>query len=148
MNLVLAFSERLKELIADNNITIEQLGRATECSNSSIYEWTNGKAGYLPSLNSIIKLADYFKCSVAFLVGIDEENYLPNPSQRPAFSKWFRHSVESKGYKIYSLHRATKISTGQLYKWINGVTEPSLDSLLRIASTLNCSIDYLIGREK
>ena len=147
MNLMLKFSERLNELMFDNQLTVEKLSKAIECNDSSIYDWISGKANYMPLLVNIIKLADYFQCSIDFLIGLENENYLPNPKFRPPFSKWFRSAIEAKGFTLYSLSRATQMGTKSFYKWINGKSEPSLDSLLRIAEVLNCSLDYLVGRE-
>ncbi|MDE7329706.1 MAG: helix-turn-helix domain-containing protein, partial [Clostridia bacterium] len=31
--------------------------------------------------------------------------------------------------------------------WKNGKTQPTVDSLYKISKALNCSIDFVIGRE-
>lgn len=147
MDLVSKFSERLKELIFDNKITIEKLSNDIDCNARSIYEWQSDNQKYLPSLKNLIKLADYFRCSLDFLLGIEGNNSLPNPKPRPLFSEHFRPAVESKGFTLHGLMKATQIDTNNFYKWINGKGEPSLDSLLRIAAVLDCSLDYLVGRE-
>ena len=67
------------------------------------------------------------------------------PKPHPSFAEWFRRAIELQGYNLYKLQRATKIHTGNFYKWIRGEREPSLDSLIRIAKILDCSIDYLVG---
>ena len=148
MDILSKFSDRLKELMFENDLTVEKLSNAIDCSPSSIYEWRSGRMSYMPSVGNILMLADYFKCSIDFLIGLEHENYLPNPRPRPPFSQWFRTAVESKGQNLNSLGCATKMGTKQFYKWINGETQPNLDSLLRIAAVLKCSLDYLVGREK
>ncbi|MCL2847695.1 MAG: helix-turn-helix domain-containing protein [Firmicutes bacterium] len=147
MDTIAQFSERLKELIFENNITVKKLSQNISCSEKSIYDWLTGKINFVPSVYNLIKLADYFKCSLEFLLGIEQENYLTAPKQRPPFSEWFRSAVEAKGFTLYGLSRKTKMNTGNYYNWINGVSEPSLDSLLRISEALDCSLDYLVGRE-
>ncbi len=147
VEIISKFSERLKDLMFDRQLTAESLSKAIGCDESSIYIWASGKAGYTPTVGHLVKLADHFKCSIDFLIGSENENYLPNPKPAPSFSSWFRNAVESKGFSLYRLEKKTNISTGNFYKWISGKREPSLDSLLRIAAVLDCSLDYLIGRE-
>jgi len=147
MNNLSNFPERLSELMFDKQLSPDKLAVAINCNSRSIREWQSCNNKYFPSIENLIKLADYFQCSLEFLLGIEDENYLPNPKPTPPFAKRFRPAIEAKGFKIYSLYRATEISTGQMYKWINGQREPSLDSLLRIAAAIGCSLDYLVGRE-
>ncbi len=147
MDLLSKFGERLKELIIENCLTVEKLSKELNYNVYNIHHWLSGKMNYMPSLANLVMLADYFKCSLAFLIGLEDENRLPNPKPAPPFSSWFRPAVESKGFSLYGLYRAVNIGTTQFYKWINGVHEPNIDSLLRIAAVLDCSLDYLIGRE-
>lgn len=147
MSLIIQFSERLKELIDENQLSIDKLSKETGLNVYNIHHWVSAKMNYMPNLAHILKLADNFNCSVDFLIGLADDNYLSNPKKNVVFSKWFRTVVEKKGYTLFSLGKATKITTNNFYKWINGKRNPSLDSLIRIAGVLNCSIDYLLGRE-
>jgi len=146
MELVSKFAESLKDLMYDKQLTVEKLSNDIEMSGGGIYAWLTGKSKYLPSITSLLTLADYFNCSVDYLVGIEQINYPPKPKPHPNFSSWFRQAIEAKGYNLNKLQNATKIHTGNFYKWINNNGEPSLDSLVRIAKVLDCSIDYLLGR--
>jgi len=147
MEILSKFGERLKELIYDNNLTVEKISEVLNGNVSTIYHWLSGKINYKPSVANLVTLADYFQCSLDFLIGLENENYLPNPKSRPLFAKWFRYAIESKGFTLYSLSRATQIGTKSFYKWINDESEPNLDSLLRISEALDCTLDYLVGRE-
>jgi len=146
MELVSKFAESLKDLMYDHQLTTEKLSTDTTISDSSINTWLTGNANYLPSVPYVILLADYFKCSVEYLIGLEEKNYLPNPKPCPPFSNRFRIAVTSKGFSLYKLSKRINMGTGNFYRWISGEREPSLDSLVRIAKVLDCSIDYLLGR--
>lgn len=61
------FKERLAFIIEKKGITKAELQRKTEIAESLIYYWLNGK--YTPTVDSIIKLARYFDCSVDYLIG-------------------------------------------------------------------------------
>lgn len=65
------FSERLKELREDSNISMKQLAQAIDVSDASVCKWENGLAE--PKLSYLIKLAEYFDCSIDFLTGKDDE---------------------------------------------------------------------------
>ena len=147
MDLIAKFGERLKDLIFEHKLTAELLGKILNHNVHDIYHWKSGKGKYMPSVENLLKLADYFCCSVEFLLGLEEENRLPNPKLRPPFSDRFRRVAELKGFTLYKLGKATKMGTAQYYAWINKASEPSLDSLMRIAAVLDCSVDYLLGRE-
>ena len=146
MDLVSKFAVSLKDLMYDFQLTTEKLSKDTGITEASIYSWQTGDSNYSPSLKSLVKLADYFNCSVDYLLDTEITNHPPKAKPHPKFSAGFRKAVELKGYNLYKLQTATKIHTGNFYKWINGEREPSLDSLIRIAKVLDCSIDYLLGR--
>lgn len=61
------FPSRLKSLRISNNLTLEQLGKELGSTRATIgnYENSNKK----PSLEMLIKIADYFDVSVDYLIG-------------------------------------------------------------------------------
>ena len=147
MDVLTKFGERLSELIFDNKLTVDKLSKDLNYNVFNIHHWLSGKMKYKPSTPNLVMLADYFKCSVDYLIGLDDENYNPNPIiPRPPFSAQFRSAVEVKGYNLNSLSKKIEMGTTSFYIWINGKSEPGVDSLLRIAKALDCSIDYLLGR--
>lgn len=62
-----SFSERLKELRTSKGLTMEQLGKKIESTRGTISNFENGNKK--PSLDMLIKLADYFDVSIDYLVG-------------------------------------------------------------------------------
>ena len=147
MDLVSKFAESLKELMFyRQEQTTEQLVKETGISRATINMWRSGDANYLPSLASVILLADYYKCSVDFLIGLENENYNPNPKPCPPFSERFKVAVKSRGFSLNKLSKVINMGSGNFYRWIRGEREPSLDSLVRIAKALDCTVDYLLGR--
>lgn len=44
------------------------------------------------------------------------------------------------------LTAATGISPGNISDWKKGRSKPSIDTIIKIADYLNCSVDYLLGR--
>ncbi|MCL2861852.1 MAG: helix-turn-helix domain-containing protein [Firmicutes bacterium] len=146
MELVTQFAESLKDILYDHKLSVEELSKVTGISRNRIYEWHSGKSKSVPSMKYIIILANYFNCSVDYLIGIEETNYLPKPKPPPTFASWFHIAVKNRGFNLHKLSKTINMGTANFYKWINGKGDPSLDSLVRISKVLDCSIDYLLGR--
>lgn len=54
--------------------------------------------------------------------------------------------MESKGINARKLSEATGISTGNISDWKSGRSLPTALKLDALASFLDCSVDYLLGR--
>lgn len=61
------FASRLNELRKSKGLTLEQLGEDINATRASLSNLENEKRK--PSLDMIIKLADYFNVSIDYLVG-------------------------------------------------------------------------------
>ncbi len=149
MDILSSFAERLKELMFDGGDSVEQLSAKLNTNKSDLYHWLQQGNRYMPCVTKLIAIADYYHCRLEFLIGISEdndtnvfENSLPN------FGERFKTVVAEKEYNLYKLGRETSTSTGTYYRWINGESMPNIESLLKIANVLDCTLDYLIGREK
>ena len=65
---------RLKQLRIKKNIKQQDLAQALNVTKQSVSNWENGKR--LPNIEILIQLADYYNCSLDFLVGreLKEDN--------------------------------------------------------------------------
>lgn len=61
------FPERIKGLRISKGLTMEQLGKEIKSTRGTIGNFENGNKK--PSLDMLIKLADYFNVSIDYLVG-------------------------------------------------------------------------------
>ncbi len=64
------FSERLRELLVENSISMRTLAKKIGVSAMSISDWANGKVQ--PTAESIYLIAKYFGVSADYLLGLDE----------------------------------------------------------------------------
>ncbi len=61
------FAPRLREVMKLFGVSQYRLEKDLPVSGSVVYRWLSGKA--VPSVDSLIRLADFFGCSVDFLIG-------------------------------------------------------------------------------
>ncbi len=65
------FGTRLRELREEKGVSMVELARAIGVSDAAVCKWENGVAE--PKLSYIIRLAEYFDCSVDYITGNDGE---------------------------------------------------------------------------
>ncbi len=63
------FPERLKDLRIDNNLTQTQLSKETGLSQACIAKLEKGSR--TPSVDTLIALAKFFKCTTDYLLGLE-----------------------------------------------------------------------------
>lgn len=68
------FSYRLKNLRTSKGLTMEQLGKEVDSTRGTISNYENGNKK--PSLDMLIKLANYFDVSIDYLVGRTDDPVL------------------------------------------------------------------------
>lgn len=65
------FCDRLKQLRSEAGISMKQLAAEVDVSDAAICKWENGTAE--PKVSYLIKLSEYFECTVDYLVGKTDE---------------------------------------------------------------------------
>lgn len=146
MDIMKKFSERLKELMFyTDNMSSQKLAELIGVHDRTVNKWKSGKA--LISYDCLIKVADVFNCSLDFLIGRTYKKL--DFTIRPAkpFYERLREVMDENNVSWYKLVQNTNISDGHLYLWKKGAT-PKVPALIEIADYLNCTVDYLVGRER
>ena len=64
------FSERLKELRKEANLSQDELAKAVGLTHTAIGLWEQNKR--TPNLDAVIKLAEYFSVSLDYLAGLED----------------------------------------------------------------------------
>lgn len=135
--------KRLKELM--NEKEINALKDYFQLNSTAIiYDWLTNK--YLPNFENIIKLADYFKVNLDYLLG-RTLNFEEVVSKKiPSFDVHFRKILLSHNSSQYKLLKDNIVSRGHLNSWLNKKHLPSVENLVKIADYLKISVDELVGR--
>lgn len=140
---MLNFKNLLGEVLAEQNKTFADLEQANVICERSFYQFKD----YTPYLYKIIEIANYLEISLDYLTGRTSENHF-KPYKIPQ-EKFYNKLISLlKSYNISQskLSREVKISRPNFTYWKNG-TLPKLNTLVAIATYLNCSIDDLLDNE-
>lgn len=149
MDTLIIFAERLNGLMTETGTDVKKLSENTDLHMSDIYHWLSPNNKYMPNICDLITLANYFKCSLDFITGLKKEYeyYQPN-NQLPVFAEHFPKVVHDLGSNFYRLAKKAEFSsTATFYLWKSGKHLPHIESLIKVAKALDCSLDYLVGRE-
>lgn len=144
------FSDRLSDLLFDekenNNIDLNVFAGKLGIHLTTVYKYLEQK--HVPSVAILVKFADYFHCTVDYLIG--KENLSPVTSFRtcPPFCEQFRFLLKYYGISKYRIALTTGIASSALYAWQNNEKQPSIDSVVKLSECFECSVDFVLGREK
>lgn len=141
MDYMSIFGERLSDLMIDAQIKSDQLGKAIGISGQSIRAWCDGSQSIF--LSNVIKLADYFHCSVDYLVGISDSTAEFSAKQYRPFYDRLRKVMEEKGVTRYRMTKDSKIKDSYFTTWKSG-SDPHILSVIEVANYLDVTIDFLI----
>ncbi len=134
---------RLQDLMDENEINkIKDYFEFN--STAAIYDWLNNK--YLPNFTNMIKLADYFKVNLDFLLDRTKSCEEVVSKGIPPFDKHFKKILHDRNSSQYKLLKARIVSRGHLNSWLNNGSLPAVENLVKIADFLKISVDELVGR--
>ncbi len=139
-----SFFARLSDLMSDEGLNAESLAQKAEIDPSGIRRYLRKEI--LPTLKNAIKLAEYFHCRLNYLFGLDDD--CGRFDEKSAdFAESFEKALREKNVTRYRLCKDTRISPQSADDWFNAKRKPSMENVLKIAEYLDCSVDYLVGRE-
>lgn len=138
------FIETLKELLEDNNLNIERFSVQINCNRNAIGLWLTGK--YYPRVNSLIKIADTFDCSIDYLFGLcDSPNVDLSENPSDFLTRFSELSAESN-LSDYRIAKLCGIGNSAIAKWRFLGQIPGTETLLELTEIFGCTLEYLIGR--
>mgnify|MGYP004724073905 CR=1 FL=1 len=139
------FQERLQDLLIENKLSRLQLSKNIGIS----FETLNGyfNKNFYPELSVAIKIANYFDCSLQYLMGLTD-NYQTIDKNNLPFIDIVTKLQNENNLSIKKLMKSLNISEANYYRWKNNFNKPAMYSLISIAKFFNVSIDYLVGHCK
>lgn len=137
-------SESLKDLMEEAEINAPALAKATGIDSSTILTFLRGDG--LPYVDTLVTLADYFKCSTDYLLGLTDKLSEEEFKQRPPFKEQLTFLLKHYNVTKYRMEKDTGLAEKTVNRWHNGKTQPTVDSLIRLAKYFDCSVDFILGR--
>ena len=138
------FQKFLKEEIDAQGLKKVQFAEAAGVSTSVIIRATVYQI--VPSVKSLIKLADYLQVPIMYMLGETEDDSFSPAREPTTFFERLEHLTEEKGEKYSSVSHTMSFAPNAIYEWLRTNSLPSLDYLIELAKYFDVSVDYLLGR--
>lgn len=136
------FQERLQDLLIENNLSRLQLSKKIGISFETINGYFN--KNFYPELTVAIKIANYFDCSLHYLMGLTDK--IKNVDKNDlTFIETLKNLMKENNLPIEKLMKNLNMSEANYYRWKNASNAPSMQSLIAISKFFDVSIDFLIG---
>jgi len=139
------FKKRLKLIIDENDcISNKQFAELVGVSEPVISKAVN--FGIIPSLRTLIKIADCLELSLKYLLGIDDKNEFITASTPSDFYTRLEELTDEKNLNYGQLASKMDFPRTYIYEWIKERTLPSVEYILEMSDYFKVTPDYLLGR--
>lgn len=139
------FSKRIKLIMDDNDCTSnKQFADLIGVSVPVISKAIN--FGIVPSLRTLIKIADCLELSLKYILGIDKENEFIPAVSPSTFHIRLAELTEERNINYGQLASKMDFPRTYIYEWIRENNLPAIDYVLAIAEYFKVTPDYLLGR--
>lgn len=140
------FAERMKDLISENLTGVTQVGLEIGLGETNLSRYANARSA--PTLSAAVRIADYFNVTLDYLFGLADGSREQTFGTCPPFYKRLDEVLGELNVTKYRLTKLTGIAESNIRYWRQGKTEPSIESVIKIAEALGCTVDFLVGRGK
>lgn len=138
------FQNRIKQIIDDQDCDKKDFPKFVGVSRDVIIRAT--KYGIIPSLKSLIKIADKVNVSIPYLLGETDNTEFYLSEHPTTFHIRLEQLANERGEKYSAISNRMPFAYNSIYEWIRTGCLPSLDYLRPLADHFKVSIDYLLGR--
>ena len=138
------FLKNLKDMINDKGMSFRAFSLDIGIHRRTMSRWFFDRS---PSPESVVKIANYFNCSIDYLLDrSDTPNFIP--SKTPAtFYERYSLLKEQNSFSDYKIAKLCGIIPSAISNWKHG-TIPSFEIMVCLCDIFCCSFDYLIGRSE
>ena len=141
MDMFATFIDILKEYLETHDLSMNTFAQNVGVEQTAVGYWLIGKN--FPSLESVIRVADYLDCAIDYLFGLTQNPAYPKASVRTSLTHRLKELLKPNKNQVAL---CTGIHPSLLSKWERGICTPKIESLIKLANYFNCSLDYLVGR--
>ena len=138
------FAENLSSLMSEHHLKAPALAKLLKTDRSNITRYLRGER--LPTFRNFIIILEFFNVSADVLLGLtdyaQETNYYP----LPLFGERLGAVMQETNTTQYALEHELHISGSCVYHWLKNQSLPSVENLVKLATFMDISVDYLLGR--
>lgn len=138
------FQNRIKQIVDEQEFDKKDFPKFVDVSPAVIIRAT--KYGIIPSLKSLIKIADNVNVSLSYLLGETDNNEFYKSEHPTSFHIRLQELANERGEKYSAISNKMPFAYNSIYEWIRTGCLPSIDYLKPLAEYFKVSIDYLLGR--
>ena len=138
------FQNRIKQIIDEQEFDKKDFPKFVDVSPAVIIRAT--KYGIIPSLKSLIKIADNVNVSLSYLLGETDNNEFYKSEHPTSFHIRLQELANERGEKYSAISNKMPFAYNSIYEWIRTGCLPSIDYLKPLAEYFKVSIDYVLGR--
>ncbi len=143
------FLESLNEFMNAYKLNNSQLSKRLGISSTAVNGYFN--YGYLPNLQTAIKMCEIFGCSLDYLFGISDETKsdydLEEKDALNNFNNRLDNLIKERNATILGTMKDLELDEYTYYHWKHGKM-PKMANIITIAKYFDVSIDFLIGNKK
>ncbi len=138
------FQYRIKQIIDEQEFDKKDFPKFVDVSPAVIIRAT--KYGIIPSLKSLIKIADNVNVSLSYLLGETDNNEFYKSEHPTSFHIRLEELTIERGEKYSTISNKMPFAYNSIYEWKRTGCLPSLEYLNALADYFKVPIDYLLGR--
>lgn len=139
------FTEIFIELCEERNLNQTDLANEIGINQSQISRY---KKGIIPNIKNIVKICDYFNCSIDYIIGLNNNKTYKNLNKgysNKNFYKEYQKLLNLNKINHYQLSKRNIVCETSLRLWKKG-TLPEFEVICNIAYELGGSVDKMLGR--
>lgn len=144
MSISNAFQSRITDLVEESGFNKTDLAKLMGVDYRSLSNALN--YGIIPTPRILMRMADYFKISIKYLLGVTDDEYFNQSQTKSDFNTRFNLLCKKKNYTYYKVSQDLHFDQSYITHWLQNKYLPSLEFLELISDYFKVSIDYLLGR--
>ena len=138
------FSKKITDYLDDKNYKIAEFSRELKLDDSVVHSWINLEN--YPSIECLIKVADYMKCSTDYLFNLSNEKSYYKSTSNETFKDRLIFLQLERNMSSYQISQKLELASSTPYSWITKDRKPIVETLINLTILLRTSIDFILVR--
>ena len=130
----------VKNILEEQGKSVDDLFKDNIISKNTFYKYSQRS----PSLRTLLKIANYLKCSVEYMYEMsDANNFKPYSENQTNFYSVLTSLISSYNISIRQFCKDLNYAKDNVLRYKKGIN-PSIRTLFEIAEYFNCSVEDLL----